>query len=256
MRRPNLASFSTEAATSPPSLHGAAIAMINRRRLAGVLVVLVHNAKGGPGKTTCVLNLAVGYKLKGKKVLVVDADMRQRTAGKWPRPAFVTNPAVHICDPRDLIEKLAGWVNDYDVILIDMPGRDELSLGSILQVADILIAPSKPSRQDLPELEQGIPMADAHGVPHIVVFNEATREWTGELEGFSEEFSQFGPFLPVAMKSLVGYRRAYAHGAGVLEYRCAEEAKENFDRVFRALSGLIEKSHSAWVEQGAAHEQQ
>lgn len=224
MRRPNLASFSTDAA---------------------------NNAKGGPGKTTSLLNIAVGYKHKGKTVLVVDADVAQRTAKKWPRPAAVKNPAVVVCDPRELIERLARWIDDYDVVLVDMPGRDEPSLGSILQVADILIAPAKPCRQDLPELEQGIPMADAHGVPHIVLFNEATREWTAELEGYREEFSQFGPFLPIAMKSLVGYRHAYGSGAGVLEYRYAEEAKVNFARVFQALSGIIEEAHAAWLAEAS-----
>lgn len=251
MRRPNLAGFSTEVVSPLPGLSTAAIAAITRRRLEGALIILVHNAKGGPGKTTCVLNIAVGYRLKGKRVLVVDADVGQQTARKWPRPANVKYPAVVVCDPRALIERLANWIDDYDVILIDMPGRDELSLGAILQVADILIAPAKPSRQDLPELENGIVMADAHGVPHVVLFNEATRAWTAELEGFREEFGQFEPFLPIAMKSLIGYRHAYANGAGVLEYRRAEEAKLNFDRVFQAVSGVIEKAHDAWVKEAS-----
>ena len=166
MRRPNLASFSTQAVAPPPSLNAGAIATINHHRLKGALVILVHNAKGGPGKATCVLNLAVGYRLKGKRVLVIDADMRQQTARKWPRPANARYPVVMVCDPRVLLERLAHWILDYDVVLIDMPGRDEPALGTILRVADILIAPSKPSRQDLPELEQGFPWL----MPMVPVF--------------------------------------------------------------------------------------
>lgn len=252
MRRPILLSFSTDAGKPLPGLHAAAMAAINRRRLLGATVIVVHNAKGGPGKTTSLLNIAVGFKRKAKKVLVVDADVGQQTARKWPRPPNFSNPAVVVCDPRELIERLARWIHDYEVVLVDMPGRDEPSLGSILQVADILIAPAKPSRQDLPELEHGIPMADAHGVPHIVLFNEATREWTAELEGYSQEFSRFGPFLPVAMKSLVGYRHAYGSGAGVLEYRYSEEAKENFTRVFEALSVVIEEAHVSWLREASS----
>lgn len=255
MRRPDLRRFFTGVVPPLPSLSAGAIAAINRRRMQGAIVILVHNAKGGPGKTTCVLNIAVGYRLNAKKkVLVVDADTRQKTARKWPRPANAKYPVVEVCDPRSLLENLAHWILNFDVVVIDMPGRDEPALGTILQVSDILIAPSKPSRQDLPELENGIPMAEAHGVPHVVVFNEATREWTAELGHYADEFHRFGPFLPVAMKGLVGYRHAYSHGRGVLEYRRAEEAKVNFARVFQALSQVIEHAHDAWVKEASAHE--
>ena len=44
---------------------------------------------------------------------------------------------------------------------------------------------------------------------------------------------------------------ADAHGAGVLEYRHAEEAKLNFGRVFQAPSGVIEQAHQTWVQEAS-----
>lgn len=43
------------------SLHGRAMGVINRARLDGTAVVLVASGKGGCGKTTLLLNTAVGY---------------------------------------------------------------------------------------------------------------------------------------------------------------------------------------------------
>lgn len=245
MRRPNFEGFSTKTDIPPLGTRATQIAEIRRRRLEGALVLLVANSKGGPGKTTCALNIAVGYRLRGLRVLIVDTDIQQSTAKKWPRsPSF--RPTVVSSDLRDVMAKLVHWIAAYDVVIVDTRGSDEPALALILPVCDILVAPSKPSHQDLPELERTIPVSEAHAVPHIVVFNEATREWTEELAGLAQEYSHFGPFLPVAMKSLVGYRHAYGKGAGVLEYRYEAEAKINFRHVFDALESVIEEARNAW----------
>lgn len=37
-------------------------------------VIAIENQKGGTGKSTTALNLGVGLKMKGKKILLIDAD--------------------------------------------------------------------------------------------------------------------------------------------------------------------------------------
>lgn len=221
-----------------------AMDIIDARRKAGSIVAMIANGKGGSGKSTLTMNMAIGYGLQKKRVLVVDADTEQQTVSKWPRPAGLFGPTVVAWPTADILDKLAAIIDQYDVVLIDMAGRDDRAAAPVMAIADMLISPAKPSHQDLSELDRFVRVAKAKSVAHLVVFNEATREMTAELGQLVEEFAQFKPFLPTAMQQLAGYRRSYAFGRSVLEYKGAHPAKENFDRVFRQIDMAINQSRA------------
>jgi hypothetical protein len=54
------------------------------------------------------MNTAIGYGWLGKGVLIIDADIEQLTAAKWPRPDGAQNPTVVTCGSVEIIERLAG----------------------------------------------------------------------------------------------------------------------------------------------------
>lgn len=54
---------------------GEASAKLLRRKHVSVPVIAVTGGKGGTGKTTVAVNLAVGLSMKGSKVMLVDADV-------------------------------------------------------------------------------------------------------------------------------------------------------------------------------------
>ena len=47
------------------------------------MIIAVTNLKGGVGKTTVSINLAVAFALRGKSVCLVDLDEGQRSASMW-----------------------------------------------------------------------------------------------------------------------------------------------------------------------------
>lgn len=248
MRRPILSHLISGTALHVVPGHRA-VDIINARRKAGAIVAVVANGKGGSGKSTLTMNMAIGYGQRKLRVLVVDADIEQQTVSKWPRPAGLSGPKVVAWTTVDILDKLAAVIDQYDVVLIDMAGRDDRAAAPVMAIADMLISPAKPSHQDLSELDRFVRVAKAKNIPHLVVFNEATREMTGELGQLVKEFARFKPFLPTAMQQLTGYRRAYAFGRSVLEYKGAHPAKENFDRVFRQIDMAI---HQAREKAGMA----
>jgi len=117
-------------------------------------IITVANQKGGCGKTTVAMGLAGTYGLRGKKVLVVDADL-QGTATRWagsapdetPFPAAVMGLAAV---GGKLHREVKKYVDDYDVIVIDCPPAvDSAAPQSALLISDVAIVPVVPSPADL-----------------------------------------------------------------------------------------------------------
>lgn len=118
------------------------------------MIITVANQKGGCGKTTVAMSLAGTYGLRGKKVLVVDADL-QGTATRWagsapdemPFPAAVMGLAAV---GGKLHREVKKYIDDYDVIVIDCPPAvDSNAPQSALLISDVAIVPVVPSPADL-----------------------------------------------------------------------------------------------------------
>jgi len=123
-------------------------------------VIVIANVKGGVGKTTTAVQLALHAAGAGNRTLLVDADPgRSATswatrAGDWPAALVpvISHPQA------DLPRKLAGLATGYDLVVVDCPhdpaggARVGAVLSSAIAVADLLIVPSPPSNADLDRL--------------------------------------------------------------------------------------------------------
>lgn len=238
MRFPILKDFSLAPVPLRAGLSLDSAAAINRTRERGTVVAVVGNGKGGCGKSTLAMKAAIGFVRQCRGVLVIDADAdaEQQKIVKWRRSAVSPNPEVAACEPAAIVEVRARRIGDADAVLIDLPGRDVHALAQVLDCADILISPAKPSRQDLSELGRFVRAAQARKCPHVAVFNEATRESTEEMIGLRAEVAEYGPFLPIAIQQISSYRRIYGYGRGVLDIRPPDPARANFEKVFPTIS--------------------
>lgn len=80
-------------------------------------VVMVTSINAGSGKTFIMANLAASFAVSGKKVLVLDLDLRKRSISK-----YVKRPKVGITT------YLCGQINDWRTAVVEMPGYDNLFL--------------------------------------------------------------------------------------------------------------------------------
>ncbi|QDQ87668.1 AAA family ATPase [Alcaligenaceae bacterium SJ-26] len=117
------------------------------------MILLVGNTKGGVGKTTLALNIALARRLAGRDVLLVDGD-RQGTAqtavsiraaaGHEPGLTCVSYP-----DGPALRTQVAQLREKFDDIIIDAGGRDSTALRAALVLSDVLLVPFQPRSYDV-----------------------------------------------------------------------------------------------------------
>lgn len=117
------------------------------------MIVTVGNTKGGVGKTTIAVNLAIARALAGRDVWLIDGD-RQGTAqaaisvraeaGHQPGIACSAYP-----DGPTLRAQVQQQRTKFGDVIIDAGGRDSTALRAALVLSDVLLVPFQPRSYDV-----------------------------------------------------------------------------------------------------------
>lgn len=138
------------------------------------MIIAVVNQKGGVGKTTLAVHLAVWLHEQGRRVAFIDAD-GQSSSTRWIRTAE-PGVALHTETGADaIIEKANDLRSRFDVVVADGPANLSESTRALLLVADYALVPCGAT---VPELESTADtlriLRNAHqirppGLPHACV---------------------------------------------------------------------------------------
>lgn len=105
--------------------------------------------KGGSGKSTLCISLAIAAQEAGQSVCILEMD-RQATVSDWAEHRETQTPEVAQIDaPQldDVMKELKG--SAYDYVFIDTPGVDSPGTLSAIRAADLCVIPSRPTPADL-----------------------------------------------------------------------------------------------------------
>ncbi|AAC07976.1 AAA family ATPase [Aquifex aeolicus] len=208
-------------------------------------VIVVGNQKGGVGKSTVACNLAVGYSLRGKSVLLIDADIQESSLNFRAlrekddiKAIGITKPTIH--------KDIKGFEN-FDVVVIDVGGRDSAVFRSAILAASngALIIPVLPSVYDvwatedtLKVLQEARTFAD---IPAYILFNQViksniVKEAEETLRELAQQYSV--GVLNSRLHSRVVYRNSVKEGKGVLEMN-DKKAIEELESLINEISNII-----------------
>jgi chromosome partitioning protein len=191
------------------------------------MILAVGNTKGGVGKTTLAVNLAIVRSSAGRDVLLVDGD-EQRTALTFTdlrtdllgQPGY-TAVSLQGAALRTQVRQLAS---KYDEIVIDVGGRDTGSLRAALTVAETLLIPVQPRSFDIWAVEQMAELV-AEGrelnerLKAFVILNAADAQGRDNIDA-AEALKEIPGLLLLDVS--IGRRKAFpnaaAAGRAVTEY--------------------------------------
>ena len=117
-------------------------------------IISFSNQKGGSGKTTLAVNLAVLWSNSGYKVAVIDADA-QKSLAYWhdARKKYYGNNEtgidVYPYLTRTIIDDVKKIKRKYNFIIIDSPPSITYDTIQVVKSADRVLVPVQPSPVDL-----------------------------------------------------------------------------------------------------------
>ena len=193
--------------------------------------------KGGVGKTTIAVNLAVAA---GLKTALFDLD-QQESAVIWADRRKTETPHVEFLTERRLPEALkAAEQGKFDLVIIDTPPAAGPQAFTAAQAADLILIPCRPSLVDLDAIRRTAQLVKSAGVPAFVVFNAAPHSATTLLEDARAIVIGAGLTpAPVVLRERSAYRASWPLGKTVVETepkgKAAKEMSELKDWVLAQL---------------------
>ncbi len=211
------------------------------------MIIAVTNLKGGVGKSTVAQNLAVCFAHAGKKVCILDTDLKQRTSMRWAGERAENLPPVIVSgvEEKQLTQQAEALKKIYDVIIID--GRPDLAIlaTKTIAISDVVVVPITAKSADIWSLQnfmewyervsEEVLTITGKQIKAFLMLNmyKGNRTITKDIEQYLSELSI--ELLDNRLADRASYIEAMTLGMGVYEYPKDAKAKDEMKRVFEEI---------------------
>ena len=179
-------------------------------------VITVAQQKGGTGKTTLVVHLALAFiKYHDFKVAIIDTDP-QGSLGKW----FMIRSENNIYNNHLTFKTASLWgaqyeskllKKDHDIIIIDTPPKIDSDARPAIEAADLVLIPVAPSHVDFWATEAIIEIAKKTKRKILIQINRANHR----SKLISQTLSYISNLKVKATDTLIGNRQIFVSSMGL-----------------------------------------
>lgn len=200
--------------------------------------------KGGTGKTTAALGLAVAAVQAGKTVAVIDLDP-QATAANWKDRRAAENPAVVSAQASRLRQTLeTARDGGAEFIFIDTAGRNDDSALNAARLSDLVLIPSRPNMVEVETLKAVVDLLRLAGNPPArVLLNGIHPTATKQADEAREMVKQFFGLecAPVHLCHRSAYAEAPTTGKAPQELDPEGKAGAELFRLFEFVCEFVNR---------------
>lgn len=204
-------------------------------------IIAIVSQKGGSGKTTTAVGLAVEAATAGRRVAVVDLDP-QATAANWgDRREDKESPAVVSCQSyrlRQVLEVAEG--QGVELVIIDTPGKSSEAAIAAAKAADRVLIPIQPHLFDIETLDSVREILAIAGLPPAyLVINRAPVQGRRHKDAKVGLESMGYQLVPVVIYQRAAHGDAANLGKTAREYdphgKAAEEMRQLYSYIVSVL---------------------
>jgi chromosome partitioning protein len=205
-------------------------------------VLALASQKGGSGKTTLSGHLAVQAQRAGMgPVVLMDIDPQGSLADWWNErkedmPAFAQTTVARLAnDLAELREQ------GFKLAVIDTPPAITAAIQSVIQVAELVVIPTRPSPHDLRAVGATVEICERSGKPLLFVVNAAT-----PLAKITHEaaiaLSQHGTVAPIMVHHRTDFAASMIDGRTVMEVNPNSKSAKEIVDLWAYIADRLEKN--------------
>lgn len=201
------------------------------QRDSGMKVISFVTQKGGSGKSTLCISLAVAAEEAGRNVCILEMD-RQATITEWMQTRKKETPEVaQIAAPNleGVIERLRG--GGYDYVFVDTPGVDNPGTNAAIRAADLCLVPCRPTPADLRAFKPTLAAIQRLSKEFAFILNQ-TPPRSYRVRDTAEGLAVLGMIADTNVVMRNDHQDAIGVGQGVTEFNPEGPAAEEIRRLW------------------------
>jgi chromosome partitioning protein len=194
-------------------------------------VISLVTQKGGSGKSTLCVSLAVAAQEAGHTICILEMD-KQATVTQWALARAGKPPEVAQITADKLeavISRLRGA--EYDYVFVDTPGIDSPGTNSAIRISDLCLIPCRPTPADLRGVAPTLAAIHRLEKDFAFVLNQ-TPPKSYRVRDTAEGLKVLGMLAEVNVVMRNDHQDAIGSGQGVTEFNPEGAAAEELRRLW------------------------
>ena len=198
--------------------------------------------KGGSGKTTLAVHMAVCAAMQGHKVALIDIDTDQGSAFDWnesraPERKFDAKKTTAAELPGLLQKAQAAGIG---LTIIDTAPHTDKEATAAAKLADFVLIPCRPSRFDLRAVAHTIVAVRATKAPCAIIINAAPHGFR-LIEEAREALAKSGvTVLANVVHQWAALSHAVTGGLSIHEYEPGSLAADEIEQLYQAITKFLD----------------